>query len=175
MSSSAKASPTKKMVRITSAPATVPRGTASSPPINPTVGALVGRRIPPVIVLILVSLAFATLGALQNMHEEIIALIPVMLVLSRGLGFGAVSAVAMRLIEPFEQPAVDIIEVLGPPQEVLLEPGSGEDEIQQPSRCLVNEPQHARGGDEGIRRIDTQAPEYNARAVAARLAAWRLT
>ena len=61
------------------------------------VGSLVGSRVPPFVVLILVSLAFATLGALENMHEEIIALIPVMLVLSRGLGFGAVTAVAMSV------------------------------------------------------------------------------
>ncbi len=59
------------------------------------VGALVGRSRRPRIVLILVSLAFATLGALENMQEEIIALVPVLLVLSRGLGFGSVTAVAM--------------------------------------------------------------------------------
>ena len=45
----------------------------------------------------LVCVAFATLGALENMHEEIVALVPVLLVLSRGLGFGAVTALAMSL------------------------------------------------------------------------------
>jgi hypothetical protein len=45
----------------------------------------------------MVSVGFATLGALENMHEEIIALIPVLLLLSRGLGFGAVTALAMSL------------------------------------------------------------------------------
>jgi uncharacterized ion transporter superfamily protein YfcC len=49
------------------------------------------------VVVALISLAFATLGALENMHEEIIALVPVMLVLSRGLGFGAITALAMSI------------------------------------------------------------------------------
>ena len=39
----------------------------------------------------------ATLGALENIYEEIIALIPVLVVLSRGLGFGSVTALAMSL------------------------------------------------------------------------------
>jgi uncharacterized ion transporter superfamily protein YfcC len=47
--------------------------------------------------VVLISLAFASLGALENMHEEIIALVPVLLVLSRGLGFGAITALAMSL------------------------------------------------------------------------------
>lgn len=59
------------------------------------VGALVGGTLRPRVVVVLVSLAFATLGALENMGEEIVALIPILLVLSRGLGFGAVTAVAM--------------------------------------------------------------------------------
>ena len=59
------------------------------------VGALVGRTRKPRIVLVAVCLIFVTLGALENMQEEIIALVPVLLVLSRGLGFGAVTAVAM--------------------------------------------------------------------------------
>jgi uncharacterized ion transporter superfamily protein YfcC len=42
-------------------------------------------------------LAFATGGALEHMSEEIIALIPVMLVLTRSLGMNAVTAVAMSL------------------------------------------------------------------------------
>jgi uncharacterized ion transporter superfamily protein YfcC len=42
-------------------------------------------------------LAFATGGALEHMSEELIALIPVMLVLTRSLGMDAVTAVAMSL------------------------------------------------------------------------------
>lgn len=61
------------------------------------VGGLVGRTRRPYLVVAAVSTAFATLGALENMHEEIIALVPVMLVLSSGLGFGAVTALAMSL------------------------------------------------------------------------------
>ena len=61
------------------------------------VGALVGFTRRPRIVVVFVCLAFATLGALENMHEEIIALVPVMLVLSRGLGFGAITALAMSI------------------------------------------------------------------------------
>ncbi len=61
------------------------------------VGGLVGRTRRPYVIVAAVCTAFATLGALENMHEEIIALVPVMLVLSRGLGFGAVTALAMSL------------------------------------------------------------------------------
>ncbi len=61
------------------------------------VGALVGRSGRPVVVMAIVCSLFASLGALENMHEEIIALVPVMLVLSRGLGFGAVTALAMSV------------------------------------------------------------------------------
>jgi len=61
------------------------------------VGALVGRTRQPRLVLVVVCLLFATLGALENMQEEIIPLIPVLVVLSRGLGFGAVTAVGMSL------------------------------------------------------------------------------
>ena len=61
------------------------------------VGALVGRTRRPRLVLVVVCLLFATLGGLENMQEEIIPLIPVLVVLSRGLGFGAVTAVGMSL------------------------------------------------------------------------------
>jgi len=61
------------------------------------VGSLVGLTRQPRIVVVAVCLAFATLGALENMHEEIVAMIPVMLVLSRGLGFGAITALAMSI------------------------------------------------------------------------------
>jgi uncharacterized ion transporter superfamily protein YfcC len=61
------------------------------------VGALVGRTRRPRAVVILISIVFATLGALENMHEEIIALVPVLLVLCRGLGFGAITALGMSV------------------------------------------------------------------------------
>ena len=61
------------------------------------VGALVGRSTRPRVIVVLVSLVFATLGALENMQEEIIALIPTLLVLSRRLGFGAMTALAMSV------------------------------------------------------------------------------
>jgi len=61
------------------------------------VGSLVGRTRRPRLLVALVIVAFATLGALENMHEEIIALVPVLLVLSRGLGFGAITALAMSV------------------------------------------------------------------------------
>lgn len=61
------------------------------------VGALVGRTRRPRLIVIGVSIAFATLGSLENMHEEIIALIPTLLVLSARLGFGAVTALAMSI------------------------------------------------------------------------------
>ncbi|MGE3342958.1 MAG: YfcC family protein [Vicinamibacterales bacterium] len=56
---------------------------------------LVGGRLPPPAIVVVVSLVFATLGALENMGEEIVALIPILLILSRNLGYGAVTAVAM--------------------------------------------------------------------------------
>ena len=61
------------------------------------VGSLVGRTRRPFVVVIAVSLTFATLGALENMHEEIIALMPTLLVLSRRLGFGAITALGMSV------------------------------------------------------------------------------
>jgi uncharacterized ion transporter superfamily protein YfcC len=42
-----------------------------------------------------IALFFATMGALENMQEEIIPLVPVLLILGRGLGIDAVSVVAM--------------------------------------------------------------------------------
>jgi uncharacterized ion transporter superfamily protein YfcC len=55
------------------------------------IGALVGRTRNPRMVAIFICLGFAKLGALENLQEEIIALLPVLLVLSRGLGFGALA------------------------------------------------------------------------------------
>lgn len=45
----------------------------------------------------IVSLAFAAGGALENMSEEIIALVPVLLLVTRRLGFDALTAVAISL------------------------------------------------------------------------------
>ncbi len=56
---------------------------------------LVGGPLPPPVIVVIVSLVFATFGALENMGEEIVALIPILLILSRSLGYGAVTAVAM--------------------------------------------------------------------------------
>lgn len=61
------------------------------------VGTLIGRTRRPRLIVAGVCLGFATLGALENMHEEIIPLIPILLVLSRGLGFGPVTAMAMSV------------------------------------------------------------------------------
>ena len=61
------------------------------------VGSLVGYTRRPRLVVIAICLIFATLGALENMQEELVALIPVLLVLSRGLGFGAITAVSMSV------------------------------------------------------------------------------
>lgn len=47
-----------------------------------------------VVVIPLVSLLFATMGALENMGEEIIPLVPVLLVLMRRLGYPVLTAVA---------------------------------------------------------------------------------
>jgi uncharacterized ion transporter superfamily protein YfcC len=48
-----------------------------------------------VLVIPIVAVLFATAGALENMKEEIIALIPVLLILTRRLGFTPLVAVAM--------------------------------------------------------------------------------
>ncbi|MDP2319372.1 MAG: YfcC family protein [Acidobacteriota bacterium] len=61
------------------------------------VGALVGATRRPRAIVVALSLGFATLGALENMQEEIVALTPVLILLSRGLGFGSVTAVAMSI------------------------------------------------------------------------------
>ena len=44
-----------------------------------------------------VALGFATMGALENMQEEVIALVPVLLILMRRLGYPALTAVAASL------------------------------------------------------------------------------
>jgi uncharacterized ion transporter superfamily protein YfcC len=59
------------------------------------ISAGVGRSRRPWITVVVVSLVFAVLGAVENMQEEIIALVPVLLLLSARLGFGTVTALAM--------------------------------------------------------------------------------
>jgi uncharacterized ion transporter superfamily protein YfcC len=58
---------------------------------------VVERSRRPHLVLVGVTLAFATFGALENMQEEIVALIPTLLVLSRGLGFGPLTALSVSV------------------------------------------------------------------------------
>src|SRR5436189_206475 len=58
-----------------------------------TLDAATGRPL----VIPVVGVAFATAGALEHMQEEIIALIPVLLVLTRRVGFDALTAVAMSI------------------------------------------------------------------------------
>ncbi|GAA4364841.1 putative basic amino acid antiporter YfcC [Hymenobacter saemangeumensis] len=50
-----------------------------------------------VVIIPLVSLLFATMGALENMGEEVIPLVPVLLVLMRRLGYPALTALAASL------------------------------------------------------------------------------
>ena len=60
------------------------------------VSALVGRlRTRGLIAIPIIAILFAAMGALENMQEEIIPLVPVLLVLGQGLGIDAVSVVAM--------------------------------------------------------------------------------
>lgn len=61
------------------------------------VGSLIYRSYHPALVIAGVSIAFSTLGAIEYMHEEIIALVPVMVMLSRRLGFGSITALAMSV------------------------------------------------------------------------------
>lgn len=49
------------------------------------------------LVIPIVSIAFAAGGALENMAEEIIALVPVLMLVTRRLGFDAITAVAMSI------------------------------------------------------------------------------
>jgi uncharacterized ion transporter superfamily protein YfcC len=64
--------------------------------LSAVVGALVGRlHARGLLAIPILSTFFAVMGALENMQEEIIPLIPVLLVLGGGLGIDAVSVVAM--------------------------------------------------------------------------------
>lgn len=58
---------------------------------------LIGRTRRPRLIVSALCVTFAIFGAAEAMHEEIIAMIPVLVVLSRGLGFGAVTAVSMSM------------------------------------------------------------------------------
>jgi uncharacterized ion transporter superfamily protein YfcC len=60
------------------------------------VGALVSAlRARGLVAIPILSIFFAVMGALENMQEEIIPLVPVLLVLGRGLGIDPISVVAM--------------------------------------------------------------------------------
>jgi uncharacterized ion transporter superfamily protein YfcC len=61
------------------------------------VGALLGRTRRPALVVIVLGVVFAGFGAAEQMHEEFIALMPVLVLLSRNLGFGAITALAMSM------------------------------------------------------------------------------
>ena len=66
--------------------------------LRQAVGAL-ARRLDghELLVIPVVSLFFAAGGALENMQEEIIALVPVLLLLCRRMGFSSLTAVAVSL------------------------------------------------------------------------------
>ncbi|UOQ71830.1 YfcC family protein [Hymenobacter cellulosilyticus] len=57
-------------------------------------GKLQGQEV---LVIPIISLLFATMGALENMQEEIIPLIPVLLVLMRRLGYPVITAAAVSI------------------------------------------------------------------------------
>lgn len=60
-------------------------------------GALLGRTRRPALVVICLGVVFAGFGAAEQMHEEFIALVPVLVVLARNLGYGSVTALAMSM------------------------------------------------------------------------------
>lgn len=61
------------------------------------IGGLVGRTQRPALAIIGLGIVFAGFGAAEQMHEEFIALMPVLVVLSRNLGYGAITALAMSM------------------------------------------------------------------------------
>jgi uncharacterized ion transporter superfamily protein YfcC len=66
--------------------------------LTQAVGSLVSRLgSRGALVIPIVSIAFATAGALENMAEEIIALVPVLLLVTRSLGFDAITAMAISI------------------------------------------------------------------------------
>jgi len=62
--------------------------------VTSLVRSLGGRDL---LVIPIISLFFATGGVVENMHEEIIPLIPVLIILTRRLGFTPIVALAMSL------------------------------------------------------------------------------
>ncbi len=60
-------------------------------------GALVGRTQRPAVVVIALGVMFAGFGAAEQMHEEFVALVPVLVILARNLGYGSVTALAMSM------------------------------------------------------------------------------
>lgn len=60
-------------------------------------GALIGQTTRPRLLVALLCVVFAGFGAAESMHEEFIALMPVLVVLSVGLGFGAITALGMSM------------------------------------------------------------------------------
>lgn len=75
--------------------AVVERTGALARGMNALVRVLEGRR--QALVIPIVSIAFATGGALEHMQEEIIALVPTLLLLTRRLGYDPLVAVAMSI------------------------------------------------------------------------------
>src|SRR5262249_48015975 len=66
--------------------------------LKQSVGWLVGKlQDHEILVIPIISLLFATGGALENMQEEILVLVPVLLLLTRRLGFNPLTAVAMSM------------------------------------------------------------------------------
>jgi uncharacterized ion transporter superfamily protein YfcC len=61
------------------------------------VGSAVGSARRPKVTIVIVSVVCAAFGAMENMHVEFIALMPGLVLLSRGLGFGAITALAMSV------------------------------------------------------------------------------
>ena len=60
-------------------------------------GALLGRTTRPRLLIAILCVVFAGFGAAESMHEEFIAMIPVLVALSVGLGFGAITALGMSM------------------------------------------------------------------------------
>jgi len=61
------------------------------------VSSLIQRAYHPNVVIAGVSIVFSTLGAIEYMHEEIVALVPIMMLLSRRLGYGSITALSMSI------------------------------------------------------------------------------
>lgn len=60
-------------------------------------GALVGRTRRPAVLVVALGVVFAVFGAAEQMHEEFVALVPVLVILSRNLGYGSITALAMSM------------------------------------------------------------------------------